>query len=134
MLLRAVDEETGRPLSAHQICSEILTLAVAGTETTASVLSWILYELARRPDIEARVLAELGEVLARAAGHLRRPAAAALPEPGHHRNPAAAPHRPARHPAHHHRDPARRATVRPRTLRMTVRPRAGGPRGFAQAD
>ncbi|KUM67388.1 cytochrome P450 [Streptomyces curacoi] len=63
MLLRAVDEETGEPLTGHQICSEILTLAVAGTETTASMLSWILYELARHPDIEARVLAELDEVL-----------------------------------------------------------------------
>ncbi|MET9864852.1 cytochrome P450 [Streptomyces sp. NPDC006386] len=63
MLLRAVDEETGEPLTGDQICSEILTLAVAGTETTASVLSWTLYELARHPGIEARVLAELDEVL-----------------------------------------------------------------------
>ncbi|MFI2722593.1 cytochrome P450 [Streptomyces collinus] len=63
MLLRAVDEETGEPLTGHQICSEILTLAVAGTETTASVLSWALYELARNPAVEARVLAELDEVL-----------------------------------------------------------------------
>jgi pentalenene oxygenase len=63
LLLRARDEETGRPLTAHQICSEILTLAVAGTETTASVLSWTLYELARHPDVEARVLAELDDVL-----------------------------------------------------------------------
>ncbi|WP_261678348.1 cytochrome P450 [Streptomyces violarus] len=63
MLLRAIDEETGEPLTGHQICSEILTLAVAGTETTASVLSWALYELARNPDIEARVMAELDEVL-----------------------------------------------------------------------
>ncbi|MDT0388756.1 cytochrome P450 [Streptomyces dubilierae] len=63
LLLRAQDEATGRPLTAHQICSEILTLAVAGTETTASVLSWALYELARHPDVEARVLAELDDVL-----------------------------------------------------------------------
>ncbi|MDH6214516.1 cytochrome P450 [Streptomyces pseudovenezuelae] len=63
MLLRAIDEETGEPLTGHQICSEILTLAVAGTETTASVLSWTLYELARHPDIEARILAELDEVV-----------------------------------------------------------------------
>ncbi|MGN9758872.1 cytochrome P450 [Streptomyces sp. SD31] len=63
MLLRAVDEETGKPLTGHQICSEILTLAVAGTETTASVLSWTLYELARHPEIEARILAELDEVV-----------------------------------------------------------------------
>ncbi|GAP51526.1 cytochrome P450 [Streptomyces azureus] len=63
LLLHATDPDSGEPLTTDQICSEILTLAVAGTETTASVLSWILYELARHPDIEARVLAELHEVL-----------------------------------------------------------------------
>ncbi|MFD4625357.1 cytochrome P450 [Streptomyces sp. NPDC058475] len=63
MLLHAKDEETGEQLSEHQICSEILTLAVAGTETTASVLSWVLYELARSRDIEDRVHTELDEVL-----------------------------------------------------------------------
>ncbi|MFD8810328.1 cytochrome P450 [Streptomyces sp. NPDC059627] len=62
-LLEAEDEATGRPLSDAQISSEILTLAVAGTETTASVLSWVLYELARQPDIGDRVLHELNEVL-----------------------------------------------------------------------
>ncbi|MFE1328498.1 cytochrome P450 [Streptomyces sp. NPDC058735] len=63
MLLHATDPDSGEPLTPDQICSEILTLAVAGTETTASVLSWVLYELARHPGIEARVLAELREVL-----------------------------------------------------------------------
>lgn len=63
LLLRTTDEETGEPLTGHQISSEILTLAVAGTETTASVLSWMLYELARNPEIGARVLEELDEVL-----------------------------------------------------------------------
>ncbi|MER5299235.1 cytochrome P450 [Streptomyces lasiicapitis] len=63
-LLRAEDEETGRPMAAHQICSEVLTLAVAGTETTASVLSWVLYELARNPDVDARLQEELEDVLA----------------------------------------------------------------------
>ena len=63
MLLRTKDEQTGEPLTAHQICSEIFLLAVAGTETTASLLAWTLYELARNPAIEARVLAELDEVL-----------------------------------------------------------------------
>jgi len=63
MLLHAQDEESGQPLTGHQICSEILTLAVAGTETTASVLSWVLYELARHPDVDARVQSELDEVL-----------------------------------------------------------------------
>ncbi|MFG2498905.1 cytochrome P450 [Streptomyces sp. NPDC048441] len=63
MLLSAQDEETGRPMTGHQICSEVLTLAVAGTETTASVLSWVLYELARNPEVDQRLQAELAEVL-----------------------------------------------------------------------
>jgi len=63
LLLRATDETTGHPLTEQQICSEILTLALAGTENTASVMSWVLYELARHPSIESRVLAELDEVL-----------------------------------------------------------------------
>ncbi|WP_276207446.1 cytochrome P450 [Streptomyces agglomeratus] len=63
-LLHARDEETGELMSRHRICSEILTLAVAGTETTASVLSWILYELARDPGIEERLHSELEQVLA----------------------------------------------------------------------
>ncbi|MEV7386863.1 cytochrome P450 [Streptomyces sp. NPDC091215] len=63
LLMAATDESTGQPLTEDQICSEILTLAVAGTETTASVLSWVLYELARNPEIESRVLAELDAVL-----------------------------------------------------------------------
>ncbi|MFE4450622.1 cytochrome P450 [Streptomyces sp. NPDC056796] len=63
LLLHATDEETGEPLTGHQISSEILTLAVAGTETTASVLSWALYEIARDADIERAVLDELDTVL-----------------------------------------------------------------------
>lgn len=63
LLLRTTDEDSGEALTAFQICSEILTLAVAGTETTASVLSWALYELARHPGIETRVLTELDETL-----------------------------------------------------------------------
>ncbi|MFD4263261.1 cytochrome P450 [Streptomyces sp. NPDC058534] len=62
-LLCTTDEETGRPLSGHQISSATLTLAVAGTEATASVLSWVLYELARHPEVGTRVPAELDEVL-----------------------------------------------------------------------
>ncbi|KPC81123.1 cytochrome P450 [Streptomyces sp. NRRL S-4] len=63
LLLHATDEETGRPLTGHQISSEILTLAVAGTETTASVLSWALHEITHNADIERAVLDELDVVL-----------------------------------------------------------------------
>lgn len=62
MLLHAEDGTTGAR-SVEQVCSEVLTLALAGTETTATVLTWALYELASHREIEARVLAELDEVL-----------------------------------------------------------------------
>ncbi|MGW1659365.1 cytochrome P450 [Streptomyces atratus] len=62
-LLRAEDETTGQPVTAHQVCSEILTLAVAGTETTGSVLSWILHELSRNPETDQRLQTELSDVL-----------------------------------------------------------------------
>ncbi|MFJ8884545.1 cytochrome P450 [Streptomyces sp. NPDC102402] len=63
LLLHATDEEAGQQLTAHQISSEILTLAVAGTETTASVLSWALHEITRNAAIEREVLDELDAVL-----------------------------------------------------------------------
>lgn len=63
LLLFAKDEDGGQALTVDQICSEILTLAVAGTETTASVLAWVLYELARDPGVDARVQDELEVVL-----------------------------------------------------------------------
>ncbi|PWS53208.1 cytochrome P450, partial [Streptomyces sp. FT05W] len=63
LLLQATDEETGEPLTGHQISSEILTLAVAGTETTASVLAWALHEITRDTEIERAVLDELDAVV-----------------------------------------------------------------------
>ncbi|WP_406418860.1 cytochrome P450 [Streptomyces sp. NBC_01614] len=63
VLMSVEDEKTGRPMTDEQICNEVLTLALAGTENTATVLAWVLYELARHPDIEADVLGELEQVL-----------------------------------------------------------------------
>ncbi|MBT2510489.1 cytochrome P450 [Streptomyces sp. ISL-98] len=63
VLMTVPDEQTGQPPTDEQICNEVLTLALAGTENTATILAWVLYELARHPDIEADVLDELGKVL-----------------------------------------------------------------------
>ncbi|GLF95040.1 cytochrome P450 [Streptomyces yaizuensis] len=64
VLLAARDADTGAALSDRQIHSEITTLFVAGIETTSAALAGAFHELARNPDIEQRVVAELGEVLA----------------------------------------------------------------------
>ncbi len=59
MLMSARDKESGQPMSERQLIDEILTLVVAGHETTASALNWTWYLLSRHPDIEARLHAEL---------------------------------------------------------------------------
>jgi len=59
MLLSARDKETGQPMSDGELIDEILTLIVAGHETTASGLNWTWYLLSQHPEVEARLHAEL---------------------------------------------------------------------------
>jgi cytochrome P450 len=58
LLLDAEDEE-GNRLSDLQIRDEVMTLLFAGHDTTTSTVSFIFYELARHPQIAARLQAEL---------------------------------------------------------------------------
>ncbi|GLY35207.1 cytochrome P450 [Amycolatopsis sp. NBRC 101858] len=51
-------------MTDEQARDEVLTLLTAGIETTALALSWTFHELGRHPDVEARVHAEVDEVLA----------------------------------------------------------------------
>ncbi|WP_280268062.1 cytochrome P450 [Nocardia wallacei] len=46
-----------------EVSDAVVTFFVAGTETTSSALAWVLYLLAQHHDIEARLHAELDEVL-----------------------------------------------------------------------
>lgn len=63
LLLSVRDEETGRPMDEAQIRDEVMTLLLAGHETTANTLAWACYLLARHPEVERRLVAELGRVL-----------------------------------------------------------------------
>jgi cytochrome P450 len=65
-LLRAHDD--GERMSDKQVRDEILTLFIAGHETTASALSWSLYLLARHDDVRRRVRAEVDALGGRPAG------------------------------------------------------------------
>ncbi|MFO1314274.1 MAG: cytochrome P450 [Burkholderiales bacterium] len=58
-LIEARDRQTGEPMSDRQLLDEILTLIVAGHETTASSLNWFWYLLARAPTVAARIHAEV---------------------------------------------------------------------------
>jgi cytochrome P450 len=57
MLLLANDEEGG--LSDQQVRDEVMTLLLAGHETTANALAWTWYELGRNPAALARLTAEV---------------------------------------------------------------------------
>jgi len=62
MLLAARDDD-GQGMTDRQLRDEVMTLLLAGHETTANNLSWTWYLLAQYPDVEARLLAELDAVL-----------------------------------------------------------------------
>jgi cytochrome P450 len=72
-LLSACDED-GSGMSDRQLRDELVTLFLAGHETTAVALTFCFYLLSQHPDVEVRLAAELEEVL-----HGRAPTAADLP-------------------------------------------------------
>ncbi|GAA1899520.1 cytochrome P450 [Streptantibioticus ferralitis] len=65
MLLTARDEATGAGLSDEQVYDEVLTMLIAGTETTAGALSWACHLLSRNHDAQRRFQRELDEALGR---------------------------------------------------------------------
>jgi cytochrome P450 len=64
MLLKVRDEETGESMSDKQLRDEVMTVFLAGHETTANALTWTWHLLARHPKVESRLFEELNEVLA----------------------------------------------------------------------
>jgi cytochrome P450 len=61
MLMAARDRDTGRPMPDNQLVTEIITLIVAGYETTALTLNWSWYLLARNPEAERKFADEIEE-------------------------------------------------------------------------
>ena len=59
LLLDARDEDSGAGLSDEEIRDEVVTLLLAGHETTAVALAWTWALLAQHPDVEARLHAEV---------------------------------------------------------------------------
>lgn len=62
-LARAQDPETGSPMSERQLVDNLVTFLAAGHETTAKALTWTLYLLARAPQWQDRILAEVRAVV-----------------------------------------------------------------------
>lgn len=61
-LLGSADPETGAPMSLQQLRDEVMTLLIAGHETTANALAWALYLLAGHPEINEQMVAEVQSV------------------------------------------------------------------------
>src|SRR5918911_1504332 len=65
MLMSARDEEgDGGQMTDAQVRDEVMTIFLAGHETTANALTWTWYLLSEHPSVEAKLHAELNAVLA----------------------------------------------------------------------
>ena len=63
MLMEARDPETGEGMTDEQLRDEVMTIFLAGHETTANALAWTVVLLGKSPDVERRLVKELDEVL-----------------------------------------------------------------------
>lgn len=61
LLLSAVDSN-GQPLTDRELRDELITLLVAGHETTASALAWVFYWVHYLPEVLERLLKELNSL------------------------------------------------------------------------
>jgi cytochrome P450 len=62
-LIAARDEQTGGGMSAQEVRDQIITIFLAGHETTAMAMTWTWYLLSQHPAEEAKLHAELEAVL-----------------------------------------------------------------------
>jgi cytochrome P450 len=60
----AMEDEEGRGMSREQVRDEVMTLLLAGHETTVLALTFTWFLLAQHPTVEERLVAELDEELA----------------------------------------------------------------------
>jgi cytochrome P450 len=63
LLLQASDEESGRGMSARQLRDELVTISLAGHETTAVALCWTWGLLAQHREVREALEAELARAL-----------------------------------------------------------------------
>jgi cytochrome P450 len=74
LLMSAKDAATGQPMTDKDLRDEVCTFTSAGSGTATQALTWSFYLLGAHPDAEARVRAEMAEVIGN-----RLPTAADLP-------------------------------------------------------
>jgi cytochrome P450 len=65
LLMDARDEESGAGMTDAQLRDEVMTIMLAGHETTALALSWTFYLLSQHPSVRQRLEEEVDAVLGR---------------------------------------------------------------------
>jgi cytochrome P450 len=63
MFMLAEDEATGERMTDRQLRDEVQTMVLAGHETTALLLTWTFYLLAKHPEVYERVMQEIADVV-----------------------------------------------------------------------
>ena len=63
ILLQAQDADDGSRMTNRQVRDEVMTLFMAGHETTAVALSWAWYLVAHHPEVDAKLAEELRAVV-----------------------------------------------------------------------
>jgi len=62
MYLDATDKQ-GKPFSDAELLDELMTLIVAGFETSANTLNWVWYLIAKHPEVEQKIIAEAESIV-----------------------------------------------------------------------
>jgi cytochrome P450 len=62
-LIAARDEQTGGGMSAQEVRDHVITIFMAGHETTAMAMTWAWFLLSQHPAVEAKLYGELDSVL-----------------------------------------------------------------------
>ena len=62
-MLRFLVDMRGADIDNKQLRDDLMTMLIAGHETTAAVLTWALFELTKNPDMLAKVRAEIDSVV-----------------------------------------------------------------------
>jgi cytochrome P450 family 97 subfamily B polypeptide 3 len=62
-LLRFLVDIRGEESTSKQLRDDLMTMLIAGHETTAAVLTWALFELVQKPDVMKKAIDELDAVL-----------------------------------------------------------------------
>ena len=63
MLIDVREKKTGQPMADKLLVDEVLTLVIAGHETTAAALNWTWYLISQHPEVEQQFHDEIDRVL-----------------------------------------------------------------------